>query len=229
MGRLLLIDGDDAHRLALASALRAAPHDVMTASTADAGCSLARTWKPELVVVDVAPSDGTSTEVCRLLRGDPTTAGMLVLIVGAAATEVDRVDAFEAGADDFVARPFSTRELLLRSHALLRRMNHRALPEVVALGSTTIDRGTRRVTDAGAAVELTRREFDLLVRLIDGGGRVLGRDTLVRDVWAGEAPSERVVDTTLKRLRKKLPGVGRRIRTIRGVGYELSANEPDAE
>ena len=98
---------------------------------------------------------------------------------------------------------------------------------MIALGAVRIDRGTRRVTMSGVSVALTRREFDLLMRLVDGRGRVLARDTLVADVWATEAPSERVVDTTLKRLRRKLPAVARRIRTIRGVGYELTLDDSD--
>ena len=89
-------------------------------------------------------------------------------------------------------------------------------------------RGTRRVTSEGARVALTRREFDLLLRLVDGRGRALARETIVADVWPEDAPSQRVVDTTLKRLRRKLPAVGRRIRTIRGVGYELTEDDSDA-
>ncbi len=140
--------------------------------------------------------------------------------------ELARVAAFEAGADDYVVRPFSTRELLLRVRALLRRVHSRTPRDTTVFGSVTIDRGTRRVTADGVSVPLTRRELDLLLRLIDGRGRVLGRETLVAHVWADENPSERVVDTTLKRLRKKLPVLGRRIRTIRGVGYELSEDDP---
>ena len=93
------------------------------------------------------------------------------------------------------------------------------------IGSVRIDRGARRVTANGVSVPLTRRELDLLLRLVDGRGRVLGRETLVADVWPDDTPSERVVDTTLKRLRRKLPALGRRIRTIRGVGYELCEDE----
>ena len=146
-------------------------------------------------------------------------------MIGAAVDEGARVAAFEAGADDYVIRPFSTRELLLRVRALLRRVRVRTPPDRIVLGSVTIDRGTRRVSVGGESVALTKRELDLLLRLVDGRGRVLGRNTLVADVWPEHTPSERVVDTTLKRLRKKLPALGRRIRTIRGVGYELADDE----
>jgi len=227
MARVLVIDGDAARRVLLASALGTAPHEVEIAGSAATGTSLARMSMPDLVIVDHALSDGTSVETCRALRHDPATARTLVLVIGESRSELDRVAAFEAGADDYVERPFSTRELLLRIRALLRRIRVRAPTEVIALGAVRVDRGTRRVTSNGAAVALTRREFDLLIRLVDGRGRVLARDTLVADVWAEEEPSERVVDTTLKRLRRKLPTVAQRIRTIRGVGYELTQDESD--
>ena len=227
MGRVLVIDRDAARRVALAGALSAAPHEVEIAATAATGTYLARMSMPDLVIVEHALPDGTSADVCHAIRRDPVTARMLLLVVGGSGTELDRVDAFEAGADDYVDRPFSTRELLLRIRALLRRVRAHAPTDVIALGAVRIDRGTRRVTMSGVSVALTRREFDLLMRLVDGRGRVLARDTLVADVWATEAPSERVVDTTLKRLRRKLPAVARRIRTIRGVGYELTLDDSD--
>lgn len=227
MGRVLVIDGDAVRRLALATALGSAPHEVEIAATAATGACLARMSLPDLVIVECALADGTSTDVCATLRRDPTTARTLVLVLGSSGSELDRVAAFEAGADDYVERPFSTRELLLRIRALLRRTRVRAPTDLIAVGAVRVDRGTRRVTVGGAIVALTRREFDLLIRLLDSRGRVLSRETIVADVWADEAPSERVVDTTLKRLRRKIPSLGHRIRTIRGVGYELTADESD--
>lgn len=227
MGRVLVIDGDAARRVALAGELGAATHEVEIASTAATGSYVARMSRPDLVIVEDELPDGTSAEICAVLRRDPVTSRTLVLVIGKAAVEADGVAAFEAGADDYVTRPFSVRELLLRIRALLRRTSVRTPPEVVALGAVRVDRGTRRVTVDGNGVALTRREFDLLVRLVDGRGRVLARETIVADVWPEDAPSQRVVDTTLKRLRRKLPAVGRRIRTIRGVGYELTMDDPD--
>jgi two-component system phosphate regulon response regulator PhoB len=225
MGRVLVIDGDPARRVALASALGAAPHEVEIAATAATGSHVARMSRPDLVIIDAVLPDGTSADVCGVLRRDPVTARTLVLVIGGATGEMDRVAAFEAGADDYVVRPFSTRELLLRVRALLRRMRVRAPSQTIALGAVNVDRDARRVTVNGVTVPLTRRELDLLLRLIDGRGRVLARETIVADVWPEDAPSQRVVDTTLKRLRRKLPSVGRRIRTIRGVGYELTVDE----
>lgn len=221
MGRVLVIDGDPARRVALATALGAAPHEVEIAATAETGSYLVRASRPDLVVLESVLPDGTSADVCGAIRRDPAVGSTLLLVIGAAMDEASRVAAFEAGADDYVVRPFSTRELLLRARALLRRIRVTKPSDLVALGSLRVDRGTRRVTSEGTTVALTRREFDLLVRLLDGRGRVLGRETLIADVWPDDAPSERVVDTTLKRLRRKLPVLARRIRTIRGVGYEL--------
>jgi two-component system phosphate regulon response regulator PhoB len=222
MGRVLVIDGDAVRRVALATALGSASHEVEIAATAETGAYLAHASRPDLVVIESMLPDGTGAELCGTIRRDSLVSAALLLVIGAAVDEVARVGAFEAGADDYVVRPFSTRELLLRVRALLRRVSARTPPDVVSLGTVRIDRGTRRVTSEGKSVALTRRELDLLLRLVDGRGRVLGRDTIVADVWPDDAPSERVVDTTLKRLRKKLPLLGRRIRTIRGVGYELT-------
>lgn len=227
MGRVLVIDGDPARRVWLAGALGSVPHEVEMAGAAATGISLARMSRPELVLVEAQLPDGTSGDVCSELRADPATQSTLVLVVSTSGAEADGIAAFEAGADDFVARPFSTRELLLRVRALLRRVRSAAPPELLLLGNVSVDRGARRVTSDGASVALTRREFDLLVRLIDGRGRVLARETLVADVWSDDAPSERVVDTTLKRLRRKLPALGQRIRTVRGVGYELTGEDRD--
>lgn len=227
MGRVLVIEGDPARRVALASALES--HDVETAASAATGTYLARVSRPDLVVVDGILPDGTSAAVCAALRRDRATAHTLLLVISPSVDESERVAAFEAGADDYVVRPFSMRELVLRIRALLRRVRARVPADVVTLGGVLIDRGTRRVTSNGVTVALTRRELDLLLRLMDSRGRVLARETIVADVWPDDSPSQRVVDTTLKRLRKKLPSVAPRIRTIRGVGYELTADESDAE
>ena len=225
MGRVLVIDGDAGRRVALATALGAEAHDVEMASAAAAGAQLARSSRPDLVIIESVLADGSGTEVLSVLRRDPSTSRQLVLVIGPAGDEIDRVVAFEQGADDYVTRPFSMRELLLRIRALLRRTRSSTPPDTITLGAVLIDRGTRRVTVNGAAVALTRRELDLLLRLFDSRGRVLARETIVADVWREDSASERVVDTTLKRLRRTLPLLSRQIRTIRGIGYELTVDE----
>lgn len=222
MPRVLVIDGDGSRRVALAAALAAAGHDIELAASAAAGLPLARTSTPDIVLVEAAIPDGSGPAVCARLREEQTTSATLVVVVGASNAEPDRVAAFEAGADDYVVRPFSTRELLLRIRALMRRASRRRIPsDIVALGPIQIDRHARRVSVDGGRVELTRREFDLLLRLVDGRGRVLTRTALVSELWPEDAGSLRVVDTTLKRLRRKLPWLVARLRTVRGVGYEI--------
>ena len=210
--------------MALATALGGEAHDVEMAAAAATGLQIARVSRPDLVIIESALPDGTGADVLTVLRRDPTTARQLVIVIGASGDEIDRVVAFEHGTDDYVTRPFSMRELLLRIRALLRRTRTSVPSDTIALGPVHIDRGTRRVTVHGAAVALTRRELDLLLRLFDSRGRVLARETIVADVWREDA-SQRVVDTTLKRLRRKLPTLARQIRTIRGIGYELTVED----
>lgn len=231
MARVLVIDEDPARRHALAAALELEHHEVAIAATAKDGIHLASTSLPDLVFVDSLRDDGSSEGVCAALRRDPNASRILVMVLSSRASEEDRVAAFEAGADDYLKRPFSVRELHLRIRALLRRVVQvvpQAPADTVHVGTVRIDRAARRVTESGVVVALTRREFDLLLHLVDARGRVLARESIVGDLWQGGDPSERVVDTTLKRLRSKLPAIARRIRTIRGVGYELTVDDVDA-
>lgn len=223
---MLVIDGDGPRRIALATALGGDGHDVELAASVATGLPLARTSVPDLVVVEAALPDGEGVAVCARLRGEPATASALVIIVSSSPAEADRVAAFEAGCDDWVLRPFSTRELLLRIRALLRRASRRRAPaDVVTLGPLKIDRHARKVAIDGSRVDLTRREFDLLMKLVDSRGRVLTRTILVSELWPEDSASMRVVDTTLKRIRRKVPWLTDRIRTVRGVGYELDDHE----
>jgi len=228
MGRVLVIDGDGSRRVALASALGSESHDVELAGSLAAGLHLARTSLPDVVIVESMLPDGDAVGLLARLRAEPTPVPPVVLVVSPSSAESDRVSAFEGGADDYVVRPFSTREVLLRVRALLRRVGSRARPadEVVALGPLRIDRYARKVALGGTPVTLTRREFDLLLRLVDARGRVLTRAVLVTELWPEDAGSLRVVDTTMKRIRRKVPWLAPRLRTVRGVGYELSDEDP---
>lgn len=235
MGCVLVIDGDSQRRLALAAALGTEHHDVELTATAKIGIHVASAGRhPDLVIVDAVLEDGTAAEVCAALRRGQATAHVLVMVLSTLGSEVERIAAFEAGADDYVTRPFSMRELLLRARALLRRLAPPPPPpaavpaETIEVGTVRIDRAARRVTAGGIAVALTRRELDLLLHLVDARGRVLTREAIVADLWPGDSPSERVVDTTLKRLRSKVPALARHLRTVRGVGYELTSLEDAA-
>jgi two-component system phosphate regulon response regulator PhoB len=162
------------------------------------------------------------------LRREPDTQLVPIIMVTARAEEVDRVVGFELGADDYVVKPFSVRELMLRIEAVLRRGR---APEqrVIDAGELHIDREAHRVTVNGEEVALTALEFKLLVTLTERRERVQARGTLLSDVWAIDAEvASRTVDTHVKRLRDKLGTAGRFIETVRGVGYRFSES-PGAE
>ena len=232
-GRILVIDDDPARRLALAAALGTDAHEVEVTATAKVGTHVAMTSLPDLVIVDAVLEDGSGAGLCAALRREHATQETLVLVMSTLGTEAERIAAFEAGADDYLTRPYSARELRLRVRALLRRVLPTPRPrprvELIEVGAVRIDRAARQVTVDGVLVGLTRREFDLMIHLVDARGRALTRESIMAELWRGDAPSERVVDTTMKRLRTKLPALGRHIRTLRGVGYELTADDSDSQ
>ncbi len=163
-------------------------------------------------------------EVCRRLRQDPSTATLPIVMLTAKGDEVDRVLGLEIGADDYVVKPFSPKELLARVRAVLRRSRNATGPASTTVGALTIDRGEHTVSVGGLAVTLTPKEFDLLRALVEARGRVLSRDFLLDRVWgyasSGEIES-RTVDVHVRRLRVKLGSEGRRVLTVKSVGYRL--------
>jgi two-component system phosphate regulon response regulator PhoB len=185
-----------------------------------------RAPQPDLVVLDLMLPDISGTEVLRRLRNVDETRDIGVLILSARSDEIDRVVGFEVGADDYVGKPFSTRELMLRVRALLRR----ARPEAVArdqeenFGDLRIDPGAHRVWVQNEEIELTALEFKLLSTFLARRGRVQTRDVLLTDVWgiSGETRT-RTVDTHVKRLREKLGPAAAYVETVRGVGYRFAA------
>jgi two-component system phosphate regulon response regulator PhoB len=185
---------------------------------------------PDLVLLDLMLPDFPGTEVCRRLRQDPATRSLPVLMVTAKDEEIDRVVGFEMGADDYVVKPFSVRELMLRVRAILRRAVADEAPAdtgvEIVLGRLRISPQAHRVWVDGQEVVLTALEFKLLSMLAERRGRVQTRDQLLEDVW--DMPGDlttRTVDTHVKRLRQKLGPAGAYIETLRGVGYRMS-DEP---
>jgi two-component system phosphate regulon response regulator PhoB len=175
-----------------------------------------------LVLLDLMLPDMPGTQVCTALRRDPTTQNTRIIIVTAKSEEVDRVLSFELGADDYVSKPFSARELLLRIAAVLKR-SEPGYQTHLNMGSLSIDRVAHRVSVAGDEVPLTALEFKLLVTLFQNLDRVLTRETLLRDVWGVSTDiASRTVDTHVKRLREKLGAAGEYIETVRGVGYRAA-------
>jgi two-component system phosphate regulon response regulator PhoB len=197
---------------------------------------------PELVLLDLMLPDGSGTDVCRTLKSDPRTRDVAVIMVTAKGEEVDRVVGFELGVDDYVVKPFSVRELVLRVKAILRRAEVSestgpARPSQppsagghVTFGCLRVDRTAHRVFVEEREETLTALEFRLLTTLMDRKNRVQSRDTLLEDVWGLRLQVEtRTVDTHIKRLREKLGPAGAYIHTVRGVGYRFADSPADVE
>jgi two-component system phosphate regulon response regulator PhoB len=201
--------------------------EVHTASLGREGLRIAAAKQPDLVLLDLMLPDLQGVEVCRLLKADPKTRNTPVIILTARGEEVDRVVGFEIGADDYVTKPFSVRELVLRARAVLRRGEPSGRPaDVVKLGDMTIDSEAHRVHVEGREVSLTALEFRLLRTLVQRRDRVQTRETLLNDVWGLNLNVEtRTIDTHIKRLREKLGKAGSLIETVRGVGYRFGATE----
>lgn len=229
MPRVLVIDGDSAQRAELSAMLTGAGHEVEAAATAATGRLVARASRPDIVMLDLALPDEPGSAVCRAIRGDAQTSAAILLVLTASTEESARVEALEAGADDVVSRPFSKRELMLRLTALLRRRKRASSPpqRTVTLGPLVIDADARRALLDGSELDLTRREFDVLLFLMEGAGRVYTRETLVARLWPDDVDTGRVVDTTVKRLRKKLGAFSAMIQTIRGSGYRMALEDDD--
>lgn len=223
MQRILIIEDESDLAELLDFNLRQAGFAVTVAHDGAEGLAVALAAPPDLVILDLMLPGLLGTEICRRLRGAPATAAMPILMLTARGEESDRVAGFEVGADDYVVKPFSVREVILRVKALLRR-GADSPDEVKALqiGTLRIDVERHRVSVAGAEVELTALEFKLLLTLAERRGRVQSRDGLLQDVWGYQyAGDTRTVDTHITRLRTKLGAAGGLIRTLRGVGYKL--------
>jgi two-component system phosphate regulon response regulator PhoB len=186
---------------------------------------------PELVLLDLMLPDVSGTEICRALRQAERMRAVPVLMLTAKGEEIDRVVGFEVGADDYVVKPFSVRELLLRVKSLLRRAHapQSGAEPLTVFGSIRVDHASHRVWVEEREVKLTALEFRLLATFLSRRGRVQSRDQLLSDVWGIHAEVEtRTVDTHVKRLREKLGPAGVLVETLRGVGYRLRAH-PDEE
>ena len=186
------------------------------------GLSKARQEKPALIILDLMLPRMSGLEVCKALKGDAATRHIPILMLTARAEEIDRVVGLEFGADDYVVKPFSPREVSLRVNAILRRSTPPENTEQLSAGPIIIDSVRHRVTVAGKPVDLTTLEFKLLRTLMERRGRLQERDRLLNDVWGYESMIDtRTVDTHVRRLREKLGTAGDVIETVRGFGYRL--------
>ena len=218
---LLVDDEQDALEL-VGFNLKKAGMDVVTAETGPEALAKAQAVIPDLVVLDLMLPVMDGLEVCRKLRRDSKTAGIPVVMLTAKGSELDRILGLELGADDYVTKPFSPRELVLRVKKLLQRGKADEEKDLLHFDDLVIDVTRHEVLVNGTAVALTLTEFRLLTLLAQRSGRVQSREQLLNDVWDYHSPIDtRTVDTHVRRLREKIGPAARHLDTVRGVGYRF--------
>ena len=208
--------------------LSRAGHDVVLVASGSDGLRRARVERPDLIILDLMLPGLDGLHVCQALRADPATAAVPVIMLTARGEESDRVRGLELGADDYVTKPFSPKELVARVAALLRRVERpRPAEPVLRYGPLTIDIDRHRVLVGTHEIRLTAKEFLLLRYFVEHKGRVLSRDLLLTDVWGYQyTGGTRTVDVHVRRLREKLPHVGAAITTVKQFGYRLEDAPP---
>jgi DNA-binding response OmpR family regulator len=221
--RILVVDDEPEAVELLEFNLKQAGFDVLTAADGAEALRKARSVAPDLLVLDLMLPEIDGLEVCKMLRRDPTTQGLPIVMVTAKAAEIDRILGLELGADDYVTKPFSPRELVLRIKKILERGQPIADDsETFRLGDLLIDNPRHRVSWRGKPLELTATEFKLLYLLAQRRGRVQSREQLLRDVWDYNGLVDtRTVDTHIRRLREKIGPAAKLLQTVRGVGYRF--------
>ncbi|MCE0497641.1 MAG: response regulator transcription factor [Methylacidiphilales bacterium] len=229
MQHKILVVEDEADVIDMLSInLRAAGFNVVTVSDGAAALARIRSEAPSLIILDLMLPQMSGLEICKVLKSDIATRHIPVIMLTAKAEEVDKIVGLELGADDYVTKPFSPRELVLRVNRSLRRGKDK-VPSVekLVIGQLTLDHARHEVLVKNQLVELTATEFKLLALLMDRRGRVQGRDRLLNDVWGYESVIDtRTVDTHVRRLREKLGSLASYIETVRGVGYRIGDGEP---
>ncbi len=187
------------------------------------GLRQAREQRPDVILLDLMLPEMTGEQVCRELKADGETAGIPVIMLTAKGETEQRVEGLELGVDDYITKPFSPKELVLRVQAVLRRLRTSERADLVEVGDFAVDRGAFEVRLAGERLDLTTTEFKLLTLLIERRGRTQSRETLLYDVWGYQnAIDTRTVDTHMRRLREKLGDAAARLETVRGEGYRFS-------
>jgi DNA-binding response OmpR family regulator len=227
--RVLVVEDDEGIREMLKYNLTIAGFSVQEASDGSAGLRTARTSRPDLILLDLMLPGMSGLDFCRALR---KTSKVPIIMLTAKDTEVDKIVGLELGADDYITKPFSIREVVARVNSVLRRAQPdaaepKSLAEQDSIGDFTMDRAARRVLLAGKEVKLTAREFDLLSYLMANSGRVQTRDAVLEHVWGSDFTGDRkTIDVHIRWLREKLAGrVAFEIATVRGIGYRLDRME----
>ena len=219
--KILVVDDDPRLRDLVRIALERAGHAVITAADGQAALTHVAREVPDLVVLDVGMPEMDGFEACRRIRA---RSDVPILFLTARDDEIDRILGLELGADDYVTKPFSPRELVARVRAILKRTAGHGRAEVLQLGAVRLDLAARDCRVAGATVALTATEFHLLERLLAEPGRLLPRSALFASIWGAQsAVSDRTLDSHLRNLRRKLAGAGcaEAIETVHGQGFRL--------
>ena len=224
--KILVVDDEPEAVELLEFNLKKAGFEVIAATDGAQAIRQARSGLPSLIVLDLMLPEIDGLEVCKMLRRDPATARIPIIMLTAKAAEVDRIVGLELGADDYVTKPFSPRELVLRVNKVLRRgQAQEAQPDTLKFGDLLLDTPRHLVKWRGKPVELTKTEFKLLAVLAQRRGRVQSREQLLRDVWEYNTMIDtRTVDTHMRRLRDKLGPAAKYLDTVRGIGYRFHEN-----
>lgn len=222
--KILVVDDESDAVELISFNLKNAGFEVISAVDGAEAIRKARTFGPHLVVLDVMLPEIDGLEVCKLMRRDPVTSNVPILMLTARATELDRVLGLELGADDYVTKPFSPRELVLRIKRLLRLRDEPVnKPERFEFRELTVDLPRHLASVNGRRIDLTATEFKLLALLMERRGRVQSREQLLRDVWNYDNMIDtRTVDTHVRRLREKMGRTAKYLDTVRGVGYRFT-------
>jgi len=224
--RILIVEDEgDVLDLLMLTLRKAGGFSILTATDGATGLQKARLEKPAFIILDLMLPKMPGLELCKVLKSDPATSRIPIMMLTAKADEIDRIVGLEFGADDYVTKPFSPREVTLRIKAILRRGEPKWDGDHLTAGPIQIDPARHEVSVDGKAVTLTMLEFKLLRTLIERRGRVQARDRLLNDVWGYESAIDtRTVDTHVRRLRKKLGKAADAIESVRGFGYRLREN-----
>lgn len=223
--RILVVDDEEDVTTLVGYHLRSRGYHVEAINDPTLIMGVARSFQPDLVILDVMMPHLSGIQICRMLRGDPKLHRVPVLFLTAKSEESDRVQGFEVGGDDYICKPFSNKELVLRVQSVLRRVAGAEEPAkgiILQIGAVVLDVDHHRATVHGEPIELTATEFKLLRVLMERKGRVQARDHLLLNVWNYETEIEtRTVDTHVRRLREKLGSEASLVETVRGVGYRM--------
>lgn len=225
---ILIVDDESAIVEAVKYNLEHAGFRTLLASTGTKALDTARREHPDLILLDWMLPEIDGLEVCRLLKQDPATASIPIIMLTVKSDEVDKVLGLEMGADDYVTKPFSPRELAARVKTILRRAQAPPMAELLQVDALKVDWGKHTVSVKGKPVELTSKEFELLKALSEAKGRVLSREILLDKVWGYERSIEietRTVDLHISQLRKKLHPIAKRIVTVKNAGYRFMLDE----